>query len=150
MALARRWSGQLPAPDAALLADLSPADVAASVREALACPDGYLRDAAVMFHPWEVRPESIGCPAWLWYGELDANAPVRNGRWLAEHVPGATLVVREQTTHLATLVQHWDDILTTLRDAASRRRLYLSATTSQEAAHDDTPRCGRCDGRRSR
>ncbi len=87
------------------------------MREALACPDGYLRDAAVMFHPWEVRPESIGCPTWLWYGELDANAPVRNGRWLAEHVPGATLVVREQTTHLATLVQHWDDILTTLRDA---------------------------------
>ena len=141
---------QLPPQDAALLAALPAADVAASAREALARPDGYLRDAAVTFRSWEVRPEPVGCPTWLWYGELDANAPVRNGRWLAEHVPGATLVVREQTTHLATLSGTGTRSSPPCATQASRRRLYLSATTSREAAHDDTPRRGRCARRRSR
>jgi pimeloyl-ACP methyl ester carboxylesterase len=67
-------------------------------------------------------PARISCPTWLWYGEVDSNASVRNGRWLAEHIPGATLVVREQTAHLATLLNHWDEILCTLRDAAIEDR----------------------------
>ena len=115
VALAGRLMQGLHPQDAALLAALPAADVAAAAREALARTDGYLRDAAVTFRSWEVRPERVGCPTWLWYGELDANAPVRNGRWLAEHIPGATFVVRAQTAHLATLIRHWDEILTTLR-----------------------------------
>jgi pimeloyl-ACP methyl ester carboxylesterase len=116
VALARRLLEQLHPQDAALLGALPPADVAAGVREALTRTDGYLRDAAAAFRGWEVRPELVGCPTWLWYGDLDVNAPVRNGRWLAAHVPGAVLVVREQSSHLATLLEHWDDVLTTLRD----------------------------------
>jgi pimeloyl-ACP methyl ester carboxylesterase len=117
VALARRFTVQLPPRDAALLGALPPTDVAAGVREALARTDGYLRDAAAAFREWEVRPELVGCPTWLWYGDLDVNAPVRNGRWLAAHVPGAVLVVRKRSTHLATLLEHWDDVLTTLRRA---------------------------------
>jgi pimeloyl-ACP methyl ester carboxylesterase len=116
-ALLARWLGGLPREDAQLLEALPPAGVAAAAREALANLDGYLRDAAVTFRAWEVRPELVRCPTWLWYGELDANASVRNGRWLAEHIATATLVVRSRTTHLATLIKHWDEILTTLRDA---------------------------------
>jgi pimeloyl-ACP methyl ester carboxylesterase len=115
VALAGRLMQGLHPQDAALLGALPPADVAAGAREALARTDGYLRDAAVTFRSWEVRPELVACPTWLWYGELDANASVRNGRWLAEHIPGATLVVRERTTHLSTLLLHWDEILATLR-----------------------------------
>ena len=59
---------------------------------------------------------------WLWYGELDANAPMRNGRWLEEHIPGAKLVIRKQTAHLGTLIAHWEDILVTLRDAGEPSR----------------------------
>jgi hypothetical protein len=44
------------------------------------------------------------------------NASVPNGWCLAEHVPGSTLVVRPQSAHLATVLGHWDEILTTLRD----------------------------------
>jgi pimeloyl-ACP methyl ester carboxylesterase len=117
VALARRWTEGRHRQDVELLAALPPADVAGAAREALARVDGYLRDAAVTFRSWEVRPEGVSCPTWLWYGELDANVSLRNGRWLAEHVPRATLVVREQTAHLATLVKHWDEIFTTLRDA---------------------------------
>jgi pimeloyl-ACP methyl ester carboxylesterase len=116
-ALVARWIGGLPAQDAELLEALPTADVATAVREALANLDGYLRDAAVTFRAWEVRPELVRCPTWLWYGDLDTNASVRNGWWFAEHIATATLVVRSQTTHLATLIKHWDEILTTLRDA---------------------------------
>lgn len=103
---------------AELLAALPPGDVAGAAREALARADGYLGDAAVAFRSWEIRPEWVSCPAWLWYGGQDANASVRNGQWLAARIPGATQVVQEQTAHLATLLKHWDEILTTLRNTA--------------------------------
>ena len=97
-----------------MLKALPPADVAENAREALLCVDGYLRDAAVMFRSWEVRPERVTCPTWLWYGAEDDNAPVRHGSWLAQRIPGAELVVRARSAHLTTLVQSWDAILTTL------------------------------------
>jgi len=115
VAVVRRMTEGLHAQDVALLTELPPAQVAAMVREALACTDGYLRDAAAIFRAWEMRPEQVSCPTFLWYGELDANASVRNRRWLAEHVPNSTLVVRESTAHLATLLRHWDEILAALR-----------------------------------
>ena len=115
--LADRLARQLHPLDAELTAALPVADVAAATREALMQTDGYLRDAAVTFRTWDFRPESVHCPTWLWSGELDANAPVRNGRWFEEHIPGAKLVVRRQTAHLGCLIAYWDDILTTLRDA---------------------------------
>jgi pimeloyl-ACP methyl ester carboxylesterase len=116
VALARRLTQGLHPQDAELLDTLPAADVAEMTREALAQLDGYLRDAAVTFRPWEVRPEQVRCPAWLWYGELDSNVSVRNGQWLTEHLPDATLVVREGSAHLATLLDHWPEILTTLLD----------------------------------
>jgi pimeloyl-ACP methyl ester carboxylesterase len=117
--LTRRLIEQLDPRDAELMTALPSADVAAAAREALASTDGYLRDAAVTFRRWEFRPEQVGCPTWLWYGELDANVSLRNARWLAEHIPGATLVVRERTSHLGTLLEHWDEILATLGVAAT-------------------------------
>lgn len=117
VALAGRYLAGLNPQDRALLASRPAADLAAEVREALARTDGYLRDAAMMFRAWEVRPEDFRCPTWLWYGESDQQASVRNGDWLARHVPRARLAVRPRTAHLAGLVEHWPEILTTLRDA---------------------------------
>ncbi|MEI8407389.1 MULTISPECIES: alpha/beta fold hydrolase [unclassified Kribbella] len=123
-ALARRFLAQLDPHDAELTTRPGPTidgrplgsdtAIAAAVREALANPDGYLRDAAISFRDWDFRPESIECPTFLWYGALDANASIRNGHWLADRIPGATLVIHEQTTHLAVLHDHWDDIFTAL------------------------------------
>jgi pimeloyl-ACP methyl ester carboxylesterase len=126
-ALVRRFLAQLDPRDAELTTRGGPTidgrvlgsdgAIAAAVREALANPDGYLRDAAIAFRGWHFRPERIACPVYLWYGALDANASVRNGRWLADRIPHASLVIREQTTHLAVLHDHWDDILSTLTSA---------------------------------
>ncbi|MFC9693878.1 alpha/beta fold hydrolase [Kribbella sp. NPDC056951] len=96
--------------------------IAAAVREALANPDGYLRDAAISFHAWDFRPEEIRCPTHLWYGEHDANASARNGQWLAGRIPGAALVVHPQTTHLAVLHEHWSAVLAALSGHAERGR----------------------------
>jgi pimeloyl-ACP methyl ester carboxylesterase len=120
-ALADRFGRQLHPLDAEATGALSAADVATAAREALTQTDGYLRDAAVTFRRWEFRLEAVHCPTWLWYGELDGNAPMRNGQWLAERLPEATLVVRPRTAHLGALIDYWDDILVTLRDAGEGR-----------------------------
>lgn len=90
------------------------AQVAASVRGALVTTEGYLRDAAVSFRDWEIRPERVSVPTRLWYGGLDANVAPRDGRWLADHIAQSTLVLRADSGHLGTLWDHWDDILTSL------------------------------------
>ena len=113
-ALASRWRATLPAEDAALLSPVADADVAASVREALAQHDGFLRDAAVTFRQWEFRVDDVASPTTLWYGERDPNAPPANGDELAARLPHATVRLRE-TTHLATLLTGWDEILSSLR-----------------------------------
>ena len=113
-ALASRWRATLPAEDAALLSPIADADVAASVREALAQHDGFLRDAAVTFRQWAFRVEDVASPTTLWYGERDPNAPPANGDELAARLPHATVRLRE-TTHLATLLTGWDEILSSLR-----------------------------------
>ena len=124
-ALAQRFLMELDPRDAEAISRPGPvvdgralgadAAIAAAVREALTNPAGYLRDAAISFRSWHFRPERITCPVLLWYGDSDANASPRNGHWLAERIPRATLVIREQTTHLAVLHEYWDEILEALR-----------------------------------
>jgi pimeloyl-ACP methyl ester carboxylesterase len=115
-ALAARWLGSQPPDDAALLsAGLSTADIAASVREALACHDGYLRDAALLFSDWGFALSDIRSPTHLWYGAQDDRNPPATGHWWADRVAGAELTVTP-TTHLATLLANWQPILSSLHD----------------------------------
>ena len=118
-ALAARWDAALHPLDADLFAGEPDTDRAARAREALATPEGYLRDAAVAFGPWAFAPEDVRCPTWLWYGAQDPQASVRNGAWLAERIPDARLVVREDCAHLGTLMRHWPEVLATLARGAA-------------------------------
>ncbi|WP_405062587.1 alpha/beta hydrolase [Kribbella sp. NBC_01505] len=123
-ALVRRFLAELDPQDAEVMRGAtgevaglrlgSDQAIAAGVREALANPEGYLRDAAISFRAWDFRPEEVCCPTRLWYGELDTNASVRNGHWLAERIPGAQFVIHPQTTHLAVLHKHWTAVLSGL------------------------------------
>jgi pimeloyl-ACP methyl ester carboxylesterase len=115
-ALVDRFTVGLPAQDAELLRSMtSTADLATSVREALARPEGYLRDAALTFRPWAFDVTAVRCPTWLWYGEEDQRARP-GGDWLAARIPGVRLQVVPGATHLATLLRSWDSILTSLLD----------------------------------
>jgi pimeloyl-ACP methyl ester carboxylesterase len=110
-AMAARWLDSLPPDDAALLGSaLSTAEVAASAREALVCHDGYLRDAALLVSDWGFVLTDIRCPTHLWYGAHDDRNPPATGRWWADRIAGAELTVTP-TTHLATLLANWDEIL---------------------------------------
>lgn len=116
-ALAARWLTMLPPDDADLVAALGPAEVAASVREALAVPDGYLRDAALLHRPWQHGPAEVLCGVHAWFGELDDRSGVEAAADLLAGFGEVEVVVRPRTTHLATLVAHWPDVLTTVRDS---------------------------------
>jgi len=115
-ALADRWLATMPTQDAALLRSAGAGFVAASVREALTDPDGYLRDAALLSREWHTDPGKTGCPTRLWYGGLDARAR-RGGEWFAARIPGAELEVRPDASHWATLGAHWSATLTWLAGA---------------------------------
>jgi pimeloyl-ACP methyl ester carboxylesterase len=122
-AVAARWLSALPEQDAALLRSHGPAFVAGSVREALAEPDGYLRDAALLFRAWPERVEDVRCPTRLWYGGADERARP-GGDWFAARISGAELVVRSGASHWETLAAHWSDILG-----------WLARAMRDEAAH---------------
>jgi pimeloyl-ACP methyl ester carboxylesterase len=84
---------------------------ARSAREALARPDGYLRDAALMFRPWEFDVRAVSCPVVVRHGGLDTSASPRNAEWLAGALPRADVVLDPGDSHLAALHDHWPDIL---------------------------------------
>lgn len=82
--------------------------------EALSCPDGYLRDAAVMLRAWEWDPATVACPVLVVHGDRDEQASLRNAHWLAAEVPGARLRVLQGADHLQSLHRSWDALLADL------------------------------------
>lgn len=113
-ALVDRFTAGLPNQDAGLLrGTATTADLATSVREALARPEGYLRDAALAFRPWAFDVTAIRSPTWLWYGEEDQRARP-GGDWLAARIPDTRLRIVPGATHLATLLRSWEQIFATL------------------------------------
>nr|WP_298510217.1 hypothetical protein [uncultured Nocardioides sp.] len=87
-----------------------PSEIAASVREALASHDGYLRDAALLLGDWGFSLTGIRAPTQLWYGVHDDRNPPSTGQWWAERITSAQLHLTP-TTHLATLLANWHAIL---------------------------------------
>ena len=53
------------------------------------------------------------CPVELWYGTADTTAPPSFGRWLADHLPVATLHVLDGAGHCLVLPR-WAAILAIL------------------------------------
>jgi len=70
---------------------------------------------------WDFALEDVACPVNLWYGELDPLASPRGGRWLADHLIDANLVVRDGEGHLG-MMRHWQEVLRVLTDPAPASR----------------------------
>jgi pimeloyl-ACP methyl ester carboxylesterase len=117
-ALRDRWLAALPSRVAGVDSRLRGAAGAPQARESVGSTEGYLRDAVVSFRAWPFDPTDVACPVFLHYGELDTQVSVRNGLWLRDHLPDAGLVVHLRTGHLATLWQHWDEVLGELTGTA--------------------------------
>jgi pimeloyl-ACP methyl ester carboxylesterase len=69
-----------------------------------------------MSRPWAHGPAEVTCPVRAWFGELDDRAPAEGAAELVAGLPDVEVTVRPGTTHLATLVAYWPEVLTTLRD----------------------------------
>lgn len=92
---------------------------AADMRDALQTYDGYARDNVAWGAAWDIDVTAVAVPTWIWQGDRDRMVPPPHGRWLAERIPGATLVVRPGKGHGGSVFEHWDDMLATLRDAVA-------------------------------
>ena len=115
-ALAGRFLAELPEEDAALLRPFGDEFIGNLVWDALVDPTGYLRDAALLFRPWDFDPSAVRCPAMVWCGELDEKA-VAASTWWAERLPRADVEVLPGRTHLASLLTQWPAILRRLGTA---------------------------------
>lgn len=61
--------------------------------------DGWIDDILAFTADWGFKVESIAVPAWLWHGADDQFSPVEHSRWLADHIPGASLSLEPGAAH---------------------------------------------------
>ncbi|MFE2067023.1 alpha/beta fold hydrolase [Streptomyces sp. NPDC059467] len=76
----------------------------ANYREALSVSaDGWVDDALSFCAPWGFSLDSISVPVLLWHGEQDVFSPASHTRWLADRIPGGTVVLHPRAAHFASL-----------------------------------------------
>jgi pimeloyl-ACP methyl ester carboxylesterase len=63
---------------------------------------------------WDVDPRDVAAPTLLWYGELDTPCPPAHGRWYADRIADADLVILPGEGHVDVIDRHWPDVLTRL------------------------------------
>jgi pimeloyl-ACP methyl ester carboxylesterase len=66
-------------------------------------PDGWIDDVLAFCSPWGFDPAAVGVPVRLWHGESDVFSPASHARWLANRIPGATVLVQEGAAHFGAL-----------------------------------------------
>lgn len=81
--------------------------------------DGLHRDLELQVEAADVSWADVTAPVDLWFGGRDSTAPPSFGRWWADHLPDASLVVDEEAGHLIALT-HWTQILERLAEPAAR------------------------------
>jgi pimeloyl-ACP methyl ester carboxylesterase len=63
--------------------------------------------------PWEIDLAEVRRPVHLWYSAGDRHHPPGAASWLADHLPDATLHLRDDDSHLGVM-EHTREILGTL------------------------------------
>jgi pimeloyl-ACP methyl ester carboxylesterase len=64
---------------------------------------GWIDDALAFCSPWGFDPAAVTVPVVLWHGENDVFSPVSHARWLADQIPGATVLVQAGAAHFGAL-----------------------------------------------
>lgn len=112
----------LPDVDKAALTGEFAEDVATGFGEALRTGvDGWLDDDLAFTKPWGFDLGEISVPTMIWHGSADLMVPFAHGRWLASHVPGASVHLEEGEGHLSLMLGALDRMLDELVSAASQR-----------------------------
>jgi pimeloyl-ACP methyl ester carboxylesterase len=104
--------GLLSEPDRSALADDDERELFVdSVRYAFVNGwRGYFDDNVAMMSPWGFDVTDIGVPVHLFYGDEDLMVPAPHGRWLAAHVPHATVTHHPDEGHLSIFMNHLDEV----------------------------------------
>lgn len=77
--------------------------------------DGWVREGRILARSWGFELAKISTHVDLWHGELDMNAPVTMGRYVADEVPSCTAHIYPDEGHLL-MVDYWGEILSTLTE----------------------------------
>jgi len=63
--------------------------------------EGWLGDDLAFIRPWGFDLSAVTVPTMVWQGSEDLMVPFAHGRWLATHLPGATVHLEEGEGHLS-------------------------------------------------
>jgi pimeloyl-ACP methyl ester carboxylesterase len=107
------------APDRAVLTGAFAEHLARSTAEAVSEGVwGWFDDDVAIATDWGFDVGSITRPVSIWQGRDDRFVPVAHGEWLARHVPGARVRLREGEGHLSITVGSYAEILDDLLASA--------------------------------
>ncbi|MDH6133968.1 pimeloyl-ACP methyl ester carboxylesterase [Kitasatospora sp. MAA4] len=65
--------------------------------------DGWIDDILAFTTDWGFKVQDVAAPTWLWHGADDMWSPVGHSRWLAAHIPDATLFLEPGAAHFGSL-----------------------------------------------
>lgn len=98
--------GRFPEVDIAALAPHA-TEFVSCIAEAVAPGiDAWIDDWRALVRPWGFDVTDVVVPVVLWQGTLDESCPLAHARWLHDHLPTSTLVVRDGEGHLSIGVAH--------------------------------------------
>lgn len=113
---------ELPDPDRRVVADHGIRSMLVrNYAEALRIsPYGWIDDVLAFSSHWGFDPATVAVPVLLWHGESDVFSPASHARWLADRIPGATVLVQAGAAHFGAL-DVLPDILRWLAAGTPRR-----------------------------
>jgi pimeloyl-ACP methyl ester carboxylesterase len=79
--------------------------------QVLANPAGYVDDNIAWGGAWDIQPQEVVTRTLLWYGTEDTRCSHDgHGRWYADRIPGAELVVLAGAAHFDVIDGHWPEV----------------------------------------
>jgi pimeloyl-ACP methyl ester carboxylesterase len=109
----------LPEVDRAILTDEFADDLATNIRLGVGKQvDGWVDDDLAFTRPWGFELTAVSVPTFVWQGTEDLMVPFAHGRWLADHLPGATVHLEVGEGHLSIAVGALDRMIDELVDSA--------------------------------
>ncbi|GID28035.1 alpha/beta fold hydrolase [Paractinoplanes brasiliensis] len=79
--------------------------------------EGVIFDGLAHGAGWDIDLQAVHAPVLLWYGGADESCPVTYGRWYAEQITRANLVVFSEEDHLAVGDSHRPEVLAAVLEA---------------------------------
>jgi pimeloyl-ACP methyl ester carboxylesterase len=74
-------------------------------------PRGAQHDTRLMVTDWDFRPQEIQMPVLLWHGEMDKNAPIAMGRFMANAIPKCEVKFYPGEGHLSLFKKNAETII---------------------------------------